>query len=192
MGSGRLFIQAIEQGIETVPCLVRSVRKDGEEAGAVYSLPVANVSKYRYVLWRIWDYTLPVWLYCMLNPSTATELKLDPTLKRQRQRAINGGAGGMVVTNSGAIRETKSKIAIRDIDPIGPYNEWWIRHIAPTCDMHIAGWGPMAKKFGGDQLVARALGEAGVQLHRLELSKGGFPKHPLYTSYAVQPTPFYL
>jgi hypothetical protein len=56
--------------------------------------------------------------------------------------------------------------------------------------MSIAGFGPMAAKFQGDTLLKSIFLDLGVPLHRLELSKNGVPKHPLYTSYDVQPVPF--
>lgn len=62
-----------------IPGIIRStVRKDGIRTGAVYSLEQRDdgQSMYRYVLWWVWASNLPVWLYALLNPSTATHLKL--------------------------------------------------------------------------------------------------------------------
>jgi hypothetical protein len=172
-----------------IPGIIRStVRKDGLRTGAVFSLD----ELYRYVLWWVWDSRLPVWLYALLNSSTATQVKLDPTLTRQVERTRRGGGGGIVVVNSGAIRETDSKKAVKYSDPIGPHNRDWVKLVARQCDMCIAGYGPMASKFGGDKLFADIFKEMGVTLHRLELTNSGIPRHPLYTSYDVQPVPFEL
>ena len=35
---------------------------------------------YRYALWRIWDLKKPKVLFIGLNPSTADEIKNDPTI----------------------------------------------------------------------------------------------------------------
>lgn len=170
-----------------IPGIIRSVKwKSGLRTGAVFSL----CQDYRYVLWWVWDASLPLWLYALLNPSTATAWKLDPTLTRCAERARRAGAGGILIGNAGAIRETKSNLAVRHPDPIGCYNPDWLRVIVPLADMHIAGWGPLASKFGGDLVYASVFRELGTTLHRLELTDGGHPKHPLYTSYDVKPVPF--
>jgi hypothetical protein len=129
-------------------------------------------------------------MMALLNPSTATEEQDDPTITRCCNRAAKAGAGGLVVVNSGAIRETNSDKACRAADPIGPHNACWIRSLIPACAMHIAGWGPKAARFGGDKLLRRLFDEAGVQLYALQINHDGSPRHPLYVSYAAQPAPF--
>jgi hypothetical protein len=57
----------------------------------------------------------------------------------------------------------------------------------PTCDLHIAGWGPNAARFGGDEAIIRLFVEDEVTLYALAVNKDGSPKHPLYIGYAVQP-----
>jgi hypothetical protein len=145
---------------------------------------------YRYALWRIWDPNLPLWMMALLNPSTATEEEDDPTITRCCVRARRAGAGGLVVVNSGAIRETDSAKACVALDPIGPHNETWVNALIPTCSMHIAGWGPKAAVFGGDRLMRRLFNRAGVKLYALKVNQDGSPRHPLYVSYSAQPAPF--
>lgn len=179
----------------TIPGIIHeTVRKDGIQTGAIYSLErrLDGHSMFRYLLWWVWDSTLPLWLYALLNPSTATHVKLDPTLTRCGERARRNGAGGFVVVNSGGIRETDSKVAVRLPDPIGPHNADWIRLVVPVCGMSIAGYGPMARKFGGDHLLRTIFRDLGTPLHHLGLSKEGIPKHPLYTPYDVKPIPLDL
>jgi hypothetical protein len=159
---------------------------DGEQAGAVYSLDETH----RYVLWRIWDITKPLWMWAMLNPSTATHFILDPTLTRCRIRAERAGAGGMIVGNAGAVRETDSSKAVRHADPIGEHNEFWLRLCIPLADKHIVGCGPLAKKFGGDKLFTRVFADAGVPLFALKRTADGSPGHPLYVGYDVEPFPY--
>lgn len=185
MTPGHKLIDAVEHsGIDGI---VRQVQfRDGRHTGAVFSL----CGDYRYVLWWIWNFHLPLWFYGLLNPSTATELKLDPTLHRCRVRAEMRGAGGMVIGNAGGIRETKSQLAIRHLDPIGPHNRAWLELVVCLCDMHIVGHGPLAAKFGGDKLLQDIFLAVGVQLHRLELTDAGVPKHPLYTAYEIDPVPY--
>jgi hypothetical protein len=158
--------------------------------GAVFGCVLSTCGTYRYALWRIWDASKPMWMMALLNPSTATEEHDDPTIARCATRATRAGAGGLVVVNCGAIRETNSEKACRAPDPIGPHNEAWIRALIPTCSMHIAGWGPKARRFGGEEIVRRAFQESGRRLHALEVNADGSPRHPLYVRYGIQPTPF--
>lgn len=153
--------------------------KNGVEYGCILSAD----EKYRYVLWRIWDEDKPLWMFVLLNPSTATHETDDPTVLRQMARAKQGGAGGIVIVNTGAIRETDSEKACMDSDPIGPHNVFWIKQMINKCDKHIAGWGPKASRFKGDVLVKTIFREEGVTLQALHINKDGSPKHPLYIGY---------
>jgi hypothetical protein len=151
--------------------------------GCISGCVLSTCNLYRYALWRIWDPARHLWMMALLNPSKATEEVTDPTITRCIVRARRGGAGGLVVVNAGAIRETNSVEACRAADPIGPYNADWISALIPTCAVHIAGWGPKASKFGGDQIMMRLYRDAGVRLLALAVNRDGSPKHPLYVSY---------
>ena len=129
-------------------------------------------------------------MMALLNPSAATEAVDDPTITRCIVRAQRGGAGGLVVVNAGAIRETDANKARRASDPIGPDNEAWIRALIPSCALHIGGWGPKAAQFGGDRQLKRIFHEMGIQLLALKINKDGSPGHPLYIGYDAEPAPF--
>lgn len=152
---------------------------DGTECGCIMS----SCETYRYALWRIWDQSMPLWLFVLLNPSKATETETDPTITRQIERAKRGGAGGIVVVNTGAVRETNSDLAVIHPDPIGPDNAYWVHSMLSMCKVHIAGWGPKAAKFGGDKIVKEIFEQAGIQLYALKINKDGSPQHPLYLPY---------
>jgi hypothetical protein len=158
---------------------------DGSVSGCVLS----TCGLYRYALWRMWDTSKPLWMMALLNPSTATEEVNDPTITRCVVRAQRGGAGGLVVVNAGAIRETDAEKACRASDPIGPHNEAWIRALIPSCALHIGGWGPKAARFGGDRLLQNIFHDMGVQLFALKINVDGSPGHPLYVSYDYEPFP---
>jgi hypothetical protein len=159
---------------------------DGSVAGCVLS----SCEQYRYALWRIWETAKPLWMMALLNPSTATEEADDPTITRCSIRAQRNGAGGLVVVNAGAIRETDAEKACRAEDPVGPFNYDWIAALIPSCRLHIAGWGPKASRFSGDENLRRLFREAGVPLYALQLNQDGSPRHPLYVSYDAQPFVF--
>lgn len=152
---------------------------DGSLSGCVLS----SCGIYRYALWRIWDFSKPLWMMALLNPSKATEEQSDPTITRCCIRAQKGGAGGIVVVNTGAIRETNAEKACRAPDPIGPHNAQWIEALIPTCQTHIAGWGPNASSFGGDKIILEIFRRRNVPLYALKVNRDGSPRHPLYVAY---------
>lgn len=153
--------------------------RDGVESGCVLS----PCEKFRYVLWRTWDEAKPKWMFILLNPSTATHEEDDATISRQITRAKRHGAGGIVVVNTGAIRETDSDAACASPDPIGPNNAYWVKKMIPECDKHICGWGAKAARFGGDTLVRAIFRETETPLYALKLNADGSPQHPLYIGY---------
>lgn len=155
--------------------------------GAIAGCTLSRCGTYRYALWRIWDVSRPLWMMVLLNPSKATEEEDDPTITRCTRRAQKGGAGGLVVVNAGAIRETDSSKACASPDPIGPHNEAWVRSLIPTCSLHIAGWGPKAALFGGGDRILHIFRTLDVPLYALSFNKDGSPSHPLYLSYDLQP-----
>lgn len=136
---------------------------------------------HRYLLWWVWDWSLPLWLYLMLNPSKATHDTEDPTVLRQATRTMRGGGGGVIVGNAGALRETDRLLALKHEDILGPDNQFWLMHAVTVADKIIVAHGPDAAKFGGDRLIRRAT--EGHQLYALKITKDGHPGHPLYIGY---------
>ena len=53
----------------------------------------------RYQLWRIWDPSLPLVLFILLNPSVGDASQDDPTLRRLVYFAKKFGFGGFYVGN---------------------------------------------------------------------------------------------
>lgn len=143
---------------------------------------------HRYLLWWVWDWSLPLWLFLMLNPSKATHQRTDPTVARQAERVRRHGGGGVMVGNAGALRETDRLVALKSEDIIGPDNQFWLSHATPLADKIIVAHGPDACKFGGDRLIRRAT--AGYQLWALNITKAGHPGHPLYVGYDAPLLPF--
>ena len=72
---------------------------------------------------RRWDRAGPVANFLMLNPSTADEVKLDPTCSRARGYAERWGYGALVVTNVFAWRATDPAQLKAARDPVGPAND---------------------------------------------------------------------
>lgn len=146
--------------------------------------------RYRYLLWRIWDQSLPIWSFGMLNPSTADHLKLDPTVTRCCSRARNGRAGGLVVWNLFAWRDTDPAAMKRADDPVGPGNDQAIRVALENSALNIAAWGAHGTHKNREADVRAMLGGEGNRLHALAFTNEGHPRHPLYLEAGLQPQPW--
>ncbi len=153
--------------------------------------------RYRYRLWRVWDPDAPRALFVMMNPSTADEVKNDPTVERCQRRAIAWNAsgrhviGGVEVVNVFAWRETDSKLLpkliAQGVDIVGPENDRHIVEAARTAAIVVCAWGNPGNLLGRGSAVLELLRKAGVQPHALVRNADGTPGHPLYVGYDVMP-----
>lgn len=153
---------------------------------------------YRYNLLRRWA-PGPTCLWIMLNPSTADETELDPTLRRclgftrswetGNPRDPGEGFGAFEVCNLYALRSTKPRGLWRVDDPVGPDNDIWIGMAARRAALVIVGWGVNAKPER-ERHVAHLLADVGAQPHALRLTRQGSPGHPLYVPASTMPIPW--
>jgi len=152
------------------------------DSGAEFS----DCRKWRYLLWRRWDAKGPVANFLMLNPSTADELKLDPTCARARAYAEAWGYGSLIVTNVFAWRSTDPK-ALRQVkDPVGAGNDAAILRAAKESDLVICAWGNHG--LGRSQHIRKLL--SGIPLHALKVTGSGEPGHPLYLKKSLKAAPW--
>ena len=173
----------------TAPALVIE-RDEGSlfgEATATFSPDLVH----RYNLVRRWA-DGPLLRFIMLNPSTATAFVLDPTVTRCVKRAEVMGYAGLLVQNIFALRSTDPKGLYVHDDPVGPVNDDFLRTPGEEVGQTIVAWGVHAKFRGRGAQVTQMLREVGVEPFCLDLTKEGFPKHPLYVANAKQPVPFAL
>jgi hypothetical protein len=165
-----------------------------ETNGEIFS----DCEVYRYLLWRIWDDSLPRALLLMMNPSTADEVDNDPTVERQVRRVKMwplGGCefqvGGLEVANAFAYRETDSdKLAdlhAAGFDLVGPDNDAMIVEAAQRAGVVVCGWGGPGTLGGRDKAVLILLRSAGVKPYALHINLDGTPRHPLYVGYKSIP-----
>ncbi|MGH8703769.1 MAG: DUF1643 domain-containing protein [Burkholderiales bacterium] len=153
------------------------------DSGAAFSA----CRRWRYLLWRRWDRAGPVVNFLMLNPSTADEVKLDPTCSRARDFAERWGYGALVVTNVFAWRAT-DPVALRAArDPVGPENDRAILRAAREAAIVVCAWGNHGTHLGRADVVVRLLGRARARLHALRVNGTGEPAHPLYLPGALRP-----
>ncbi|MBS3065725.1 DUF1643 domain-containing protein [Candidatus Pacearchaeota archaeon] len=148
------------------------VWKDGTRNYAIFS----DCEKYRYVLERVWDDTKGKIMFIGLNPSTATEVKNDPTVSRMMSFAKRWNYGGLIVGNIFAFRTTFPSDLKKSVDPIGKETDKFLFENAKNSDKVVACWGNNA-----------AFLHRGIQVRKLiekmecfGLTKQEEPKHPLY------------
>src|SRR6185503_13192521 len=115
--------------------IVKDCIVDGyTHSGAAYS----SDEKYRYILIREWDSKLPTLNFIGLNPSTATEIILDNTIRRVVSYCKLWGFGKLIVTNIFAYRATNPIDKKIQEDPIGKHNDKIMISVAQDSDMVLA------------------------------------------------------
>lgn len=149
----------------------------------------SDCETYRYLLTRRWGEGGEL-LYILLNPSTATEKRNDPTIERCERRARMLGFGGFSVANLFAFRATDPRDLKRALEPAGPDNDAVLMRAAAAARMVLCGWGVHGAHLGRGDHVAAMLADSGIGLHRLGLTRDGYPRHPLYVGYVQKPHPW--
>lgn len=152
------------------------------DKGAVFSI----CRTWRYQLHRIWDESKPLLNVIGLNPSTADEQANDPTIERCQRRAKAMGMGGLLMTNLFAFRATDPRDMKAALDPVGSHNDVALLSAATRSSMILCAWGTHGAFKDRARYVESLLG--GFDLYCLGKSKDGYPKHPLYIGYNVQPS----
>jgi len=128
----------------------------------------------------------------MLNPSTADELRLDPSCTRARNYAERWGFGALVVTNLFAWRSTDPSALKGVEDPVGRGNDRAILKAAQEAKLVVCAWGELGRHLGRGPGVQAMLLEARIRLHFLRLNASGYPAHPLYLPADLRPAVFAL
>jgi hypothetical protein len=154
-------------------------------AGAEFS----RCRRWRYLLWRRWG-DGPVANFLMLNPSTADEVKLDPSCTRARVYAERWGYGALIVTNLFGWRATDPDEMKAVRDPVGRGNDAAIVAAARAAEVVVCAWGNHGLHQGRSQFVLQQLRSARVNLHFLRINACGEPAHPLYLPGSLQPRPW--
>ncbi len=125
--------------------------------------------------------------FLMLNPSTATEQVLDPTVRRCIGYAQGWGYDRLEVLNLFAMRSTKPLQLYLEDDPVGPGNDEAILKVASKSSLIVCAWGLHGKLNGRGEQVKATLIEEGLELNYLKLTKDGQPGHPLYLKKDLKP-----
>jgi len=144
---------------------------------------------YRYRLWRAWGDPSRRCLFIMLNPSTADEFRLDPTIRRCVGFARDWGYGAVDICNLFAMRATSPRILYeaekRGDDSVGPRNDDAIVDAVSRAERVIVAWGTHGALGGRAADVTRLLARA--KIYRLGVNADGSPRHPLYVNARTRP-----
>ena len=155
----------------------RTHRGIGFIATAIYS----ECERYRYVL----DYHFGVGTrtvaFVGLNPSTATEKKLDPTLTRCRNFAESWGYDGFTMLNLFAWRDTDPrKMKAKGGAAIGELNDKFIASVVASCEIAVCCWGNHGSFLNRSNAVNQLVEAHTGKLKCLKITKANEPIHPLY------------
>jgi len=135
---------------------------------------------YRYELLVRWKAFGPIMTWLMMNPSTATEMKDDPTIKLVTKRAKNLGYSGIRILNVFAFRATKPEDMMMQLDPVGPKNnETIISALEKDKEVYCA-WGNPGAHLGRDEEIRKMLAANNIKMKCIKINKTGQPVHPLF------------
>jgi hypothetical protein len=168
-------------------------------------LPEPNFSKttatfspdlrYRFTLTRSWNNFQDVEkrvVFIMLNPSTADERVLDPTIRRCLGYAMDWGFNTLEIGNIFALRSTDPQMLYEVEDPIGPGNDDALVHMCLDADLVIAGWGHHGVYRARWEEVTEMIADFREIYCLGRTKKDHQPKHPLYLKKNEQPQLYVL
>lgn len=147
--------------------------------------------RFRYSLWRWWgEGNGQKCCFIMLNPSTADEDVLDPTVTRCVGFAQDWGFSGIMIANLFALRATDPKELYNcGVNPSGGVkNDQAIVAAALQSACVVCAWGVHGALWNRGEDVKELL--RSFEPVCLGVTKDGHPKHPLYLRKDTQRRPF--
>ncbi len=137
---------------------------------------------YRYLLRRRIGVQRTTCLFIMLNPSTADEVKNDPTVARCIKYARRWGFGRLEVCNIFAYRATDPKELYRLLEPIaiGPENHIYIQEAVVRADRVVCAWGNHGELYERGIEIRNTIMRLNKFPFAFKITNKGQPIHPLY------------
>lgn len=149
---------------------------------------LSDDGRYRFLLGRRWDETLPECVFIMLNPSTADASADDPTIRRCVGFAKALGCGALLVGNLYAFRATDPRDLFKASEPTGrSRNDEALTDLLGRGKVVIAGWGVHGRQ---DRVAEVSRLPGAERISALALTKAGAPRHPLYVAGTATPRPW--
>lgn len=142
---------------------------------------------YRYWLYREWEdeFVLPATcVFIMLNPSKADGKKDDPSVRKCVGFARRWGFGKLMIVNEFAYRATNPDELKKVKDPIGRFNDVYIRQALQDVGGAVCAWGGKGGYLGQDSKVLSILDSSSVDPYII--GPNNKPNHPLYLPYDSQ------
>ncbi len=153
------------------------------------SAAISDCGKYRFRLDRRTDFhpvnTGGTVLFVLNNPSTADGLIDDPTCRKGWKYTQKWGYHHMVFLNTNPFRSTDPDSAIVPPEDALKENDEALTYAAHSASLIICAWGMKAYPVLAKR--ATAILQRRRDLHMLDLSNSGVPKHILYLKDALQP-----
>jgi len=158
---------------------------DGVKSYAIFS----DCEKYRYILTRMWDEHKSKIVFIGLNPSTANEIKNDPTVTRMIKFAKSWRYGSISVCNLFGFRATFPEDLKKAQNPVGKENDELIIKEIKEADKVIAAWGNHGKFKNRSYEMLQQI--AGDNLYSFGKTNQGEPKHVLYLRNNAEISKYY-
>lgn len=136
----------------------------------------SDCERYRYVLTRVWNDKIGRVMFIGLNPSTANEIKNDPTVTRMVNFSKKWGFGSITVCNIFAFRSTFPKHMKNEKDPVGLQNDELIKKELKNVKLVVAAWGNHGKFLNRNKEVLKYL----KNFYHFGFTKLNEPRHVLY------------
>jgi hypothetical protein len=155
----------------------------------IRSAKISECGRYRWWLRREWRRigdTYRKVCFVMLNPSTADAEIDDPTIRRCMGFTQAWEFDILEVRNLFSFRATNPKELLVADDPIGTKGDEHLQKAKRT-NLLIAAWGTWVP-FDREREALEML--SNKDIHCLEKTKNGSPKHPLYCSADLKPVLF--
>jgi hypothetical protein len=156
------------------------------KSSAVFSL----CGKYRYLLTRVWNESLPVVCWLQLNPSTADGETDDHTVRKNLGFAKRWGFGGIQIVNLFAYRATNPKVLATIPFPISepgaPFknDKFIVDALRASGGCSVAAWGDGACVDNGRlKQVKSLIRSESLEMVCFGLTQRKNPRHSLYTPY---------
>lgn len=124
-------------------------------------------------------------LFVLNNPSTADGKSEDPTSRRGKGYTDAWGHSRYYFGNTNPWRSTDPRLARVPPEDVLTENDLWLREMASEASLTIAAWGGKANPALADRAL-RVLREV-TDVHYLELTNDGTPKHILYLKGDLEP-----